>query len=211
MPRVFVRSLQHEEIPLAARLLAAGMRDNPLHQRVFSGRGDGLESVLTPAFNQLLGKQLRTGDVLGAYDGNALVGITGMAAPGHCQPGLVEKLSMLRLLARGRQLRSLPRIRIWLRHWERHDPDFDHWHLGPAAVDRSLQGRGIGSELMTALCRRLDELQKSGYLETDKPENVRLYRRGGFKVVATQPVLGVTNWFMLRRPRHEPIDAINPG
>src|SRR3546814_19111604 len=37
-------------------------------------------------------------------------------------------------------------------------------------------------------------------LETDKPGNVRLYRRGGFEVVAEQPILGVTNWFMQRQP-----------
>src|SRR3546814_13434265 len=37
-------------------------------------------------------------------------------------------------------------------------------------------------------------------LETDKPGNVRLYRRGGFEVVAEQPILGVTNWFMQRHP-----------
>src|SRR3546814_15633113 len=37
-------------------------------------------------------------------------------------------------------------------------------------------------------------------LETDKPGNVRLYRRGGFEVVAEQPMLGVTNWFMQRHP-----------
>src|SRR3546814_12172120 len=37
-------------------------------------------------------------------------------------------------------------------------------------------------------------------LETDKPGKVRLYRRGGFEVVAEQPMLGVTNWFMQRHP-----------
>src|SRR3546814_17949219 len=55
---------------------------------------------------------------------------------------------------------------------------------------------------MAAICELLDEHQGIGYLETDRPGNVRLYRRGGFEVVAEQPVLGVSNWFMLRRPCH---------
>lgn len=63
------------------------------------------------------------------------------------------------------------------------------------------QGQGIGTQLMVAICDRLDEKQGIGYLETDKPGNVRLYRRGGFEVVAEQPVLGVANWFMQRQPR----------
>src|SRR5690606_28948166 len=91
---------------------------------------------------------------------------------------------------RGGALQRLPRIRHWLRTWERLDPEFDHWHLGPAAVARTHQGQGIDTRLMAAVCERLDREQGVGYLETDKPENVRLYRRGGFEVVAERQVLG---------------------
>ena len=108
---------------------------------------------------------------------------------------------MLGVLARAGALRRLPRIARWLWAWARHDPEHDHWHLGPAAVERSHQGRGIGSRLMEAVCERLDRSGGIGYLETDKPENVRLYRRGGFEVVAEVQVLGVANWFMQRPPR----------
>jgi hypothetical protein len=38
------------------------------------------------------------------------------------------------------------------------------------------------------------------YLETDKPENVRLYKRFGYHVTAEAEVLGVTSWFMTREP-----------
>ena len=39
------------------------------------------------------------------------------------------------------------------------------------------------------------------YLETDKPENVSFYQRFGFEVTEEAQVLGIPNWFMLRRPR----------
>ena len=198
-----IRMLRQESVTAAARLLAASMRDNPLHQRVFASEDARLEPLLASAFACLLHRQMRNGHVLGAYEGDVLVGVAAMVPPGHCQPGLQEKLAMLLILARGRALRRLPRIGCWLRTWARHDPEFDHWHLGPAAVDRLRQGQGIGSRLMVAICDRLDRNGGIGYLETDKPENVRLYRRGGFEVVAEQQVLGVTNWFMQRQPRME--------
>lgn len=193
-----IRPLQRDRIPAAARLLALSMRDNPLHQRVFGSDDGRLEPLLEDAFARLLRTQMRNGAVLGAFENDVLIGVAAMVPPGHCQPNLPEKLAMLPILARGRALHRLPRIAHWLRTWERHDPAFDHWHLGPAAVDRTRQGQGIGTQLMMAICERLDAVHGIGYLETDKPENVRLYRRGGFEVVAEQRILGVTNWFMQR-------------
>ena len=177
------------------------MRDNPLHQRVFAGSDARLEPLLANAFARLLRRQNRTGVLLGAYDGDTLVGVAAMVAPGHCQPDLRDMVAMLVILARGRALHHLPAIRRWLGAWGRLDPDFDHWHLGPAAVDRRRQGQGIGGALMAEICDQLDRRQGIGYLETDKYANVRLYRRGGFEVIAERSVLGVTNWFMLRHPQ----------
>ena len=194
-----IRTLQHASIPAAARLLAGSMTDNPLHQRVFGSDTARLEPLLEAAFARLLRRQMHTGVVLGAYEGDVLVGVAAMVPPGHCQPGLGEKLAMLPIVARAGALPRLPRIRKWLQAWAHHDLQFDHWHLGPAAVERTRQGQGIGTRLMAAICDRLDREQGIGYLETDKPENVRLYRRGGFEIIAEQPVLGVTNWFMQRR------------
>lgn len=184
----------------AARLLADSMHDNPLHRRVFGDKEMQLARLLNTAFARLLQRQLESGLVLGAFDGTKLVGVAAMVPPGHCQPPLHEKLSMLAILAREGQLWRLPNIHRWLRIWARQDPTDDHWHLGPAAVERGRQGEGIGTALMTAICAKLDQRKALGYLETDKYRNVCLYRRGGFEVVAERQVLGVTNWFMLRRP-----------
>lgn len=196
-----IAPLREVSVPDAARLLGEGMHDNPLHVRVFGGTRTRLEPLLAAAFERLLRRQLCGGHVLGAYEGGALVGVAAMVAPGHCRQPLPEQLAMLQLLARAGALHRLPLVVHWLRCWKRHDPAFEHWHLGPAAVAWGRRGQGIGSRLMAEVCERLDRCGGVGYLETDKPENVRLYRRGGFDVVAEQPVLGVPNWFMLRRPR----------
>lgn len=201
MSNIAIRPLTSESIAPAAQLLAQSMRDNPLHQRVFGNDEARLEPLLAGSFARLLRRQTSNGLVLGAYDHDALVGVAAMVAPGHCQLGLKDKLGMLPLLVRTRALWRLPRIQRWLGAWKRRDPDVDHWHLGPAAVVRSRQGQGIGTTLMAEVCRQLDRREGIGYLETDKEANVRLYRRGGFEVIAEQSVLGTKNWFMLRYPK----------
>lgn len=201
MPPIAIRPLTPDFIAPAARLLAGSMRDNPLHRSVFGDDEARLEPLLAGAFVRLLRRQMGNGLVLAAYDREALVGVVAMVAPGHCQPSVKDKLGMLMILARARALRRLPRIQRWLGSWKRQDPEFDHWHLGPAAVVRARQGQGIGTGMMAEVCAQLDRRQGIGYLETDKDVNVRLYRRGGFEVMAEQSILGVANWFMLRRPR----------
>jgi predicted N-acetyltransferase YhbS len=94
--------------------------------------------------------------------------------------------------------RTAARVGQWLNAWAEHDPRDPHIHLGPLAVDAHLQGHGIGAAILTEHCRRLDADGALGYLETDKPENVRLYERFGYVVVAEAPVLSVPNWFMRR-------------
>lgn len=200
MPPVVIRPLAPELLEPAARLLGGSMSDNPLHRRVFADDEARIEPLLAEAFARLLQRQMRTGLVLGAFEAERLTGVAAMVPSAHCQPTLRDKLGMLPILARGRGLRHLPRIHRWLSVWARRDLAVEHWHLGPAAVERERQGQSIGTALLAAICEDLDRRQAIGYLETDKHVNVRLYRRNGFEVVAEQPVLGVPNWFMLRRP-----------
>ena len=54
--------------------------------------------------------------------------------------------------------------------------------------------------LLADYCQQLDRRGMLSYLETDKPENVRLYKRFGYEVTADASVLGVTSWFMTREP-----------
>jgi len=87
----------------------------------------------------------------------------------------------------------------WLGAWGKRDPEERHCYFGPLAVDAHLQGMGIGSKLLRVFCARMDAAGEDAYLETDKAINVRLYERFGFEVVTEGEVLGIPNWFMLRR------------
>ena len=51
---------------------------------------------------------------------------------------------------------------------------------------------------MERYCAELDASGKAGYLETDRPANVRFYERFGFALVNEITVLGVPNFLMRR-------------
>lgn len=191
-----LRPLGGEELEAAALLAARGMRDNPLQIVAIGQVQERRERILHRGFARLL--RLDGRPTVGAWDGDRLVGVAAAADPGHCQLSPVERLRLLpTFLMAGR---AAPRLGRWMSAWARFDPTRPHSHLGPVAVDPDLQGRGIGSTLLADYCLHLDQTKTLSYLETDKPENVRLYERFGYEVTAEAIVLGVTSWFMIREP-----------
>jgi len=93
---------------------------------------------------------------------------------------------------------ATPRVLRWRMSWERVHPRLPHSHLGPVAVHPEFQGRGLGKKLVKQYCAILDSNAEASYLETDKPENVKLYDQFGFEVIEELSVLGIRNWFMWR-------------
>ena len=179
-------------------VVSRGMRDNPVNVAAF---GEDPE-VRRRRFRKLVAAMFSVSDLsnvlVARREDGLVVGVCGMLPPGHCQPGLGQQLRMLpTLLSLGPRIAG--RVVRWMGAWQRHDPEERHWHLGPLAVDAHLQGEGVGSRMMQDFCARMDAAGESAYLETDKPINVRFYERFGFEVVGEEDVLGVPNWFMLRR------------
>jgi ribosomal protein S18 acetylase RimI-like enzyme len=172
------------------------MRDNPTHVALY-GTDPGRRVV---GQTRLMKRALAVlgWPILGAYDDSGvLLGVAGMGAPGTCRPTAAQQAKMLPLaVTLGPAVFS--RVGQLLGTWGEHDSPVPHVHVGPVAVERHLQGRGIGSRLMAELVTRVDGLGVAAFLETDKPENVRFYQRFGFEVVDEAEPLGVRTWFMLR-------------
>jgi ribosomal protein S18 acetylase RimI-like enzyme len=190
------RDLQAEDLEEAIGVVARGMRDNPLHVAAYGEDPDRrlrCHARLTRAFFDVFTDQQ---PICAVRDGR-IIGLTGAAPPGTCQPTAAQRLKLIPALA-GIGPRTAARVGRWMNTWAKHDPDEPHVHLGPLAVDAHLQGQGIGSVIMREHCRRLDEAGVAGYLETDKPENVRFYERFGYVVTGEGAVIGVRNWFMRR-------------
>jgi ribosomal protein S18 acetylase RimI-like enzyme len=193
-----IGSLDPAEIEEVLDVVSRGMRDNPQHVAAFGEHPETRRRL----FRKLVAAAFSTRDLshtlVARREDGVIVGVCGMLPPGTCQPDLGQQLRFLpTLLSIGPRVAG--RLVRWMGAWQRHDPEERHWHLGPLAVDAHLQGEGVGSRMMQAFCARMDAAHEDAYLETDKPANVRFYKRFGFEVVGEQEVLGVTNWFMLRR------------
>jgi ribosomal protein S18 acetylase RimI-like enzyme len=185
----------HED---AVGVLARGMRDNPLHVAAYGPDPDRRELVHARLMRALF-RHAAHNEPIGVWRDGTLVAVAGALGAFDCRPGVAQSLRALPTFA-SLGPRTAARVARWVRVWREHDPDEPHLHLGPVAVDRHLQRQGIGTVLLAEHARRLDASGRLGYLETDKPENVGFYERHGYEVVDRADVIGVPNWFMLRRP-----------
>lgn len=195
--RARVRRLHPAQMRTAVAVVAAGMRDNPIHVAAY-GADPHKRQV---QHGRLIGGLLRVSPLTltGVTRGDALVAVMGEAPPGVCRLTVRQRLRIGPTLV-GMGPDSVARVLRWNRAWSSHDPAEPHVHLGPVAVDPRLQGQGLGTLLLREHCRRLDERQLLGHLETDKPVNVEFYRRFGYQVAERAQVLGVPTWFMRREP-----------
>jgi ribosomal protein S18 acetylase RimI-like enzyme len=188
-----IESFEGAMVEEVSRLLARAFVTNPINVAAFGTAELSLSEVF---FRSSL--PLMKGTKLVARDSSRIVGFIHWVNSPRCQLSGVEKLAMLPNLLRHFGVRRAVRISSWLSTWSTHDPDHSHAHLGPIGVDPDFQARGIGRQLMIRYCSELDRQKISGYLETDRSENVAFYQRFGFKIVSERSVLGVQNYFMVR-------------
>jgi ribosomal protein S18 acetylase RimI-like enzyme len=65
--------------------------------------------------------------------------------------------------------------------FDKHHPVEPHWHLAFLAVHPDKQHRGLGGALMSRTHRELDAAGVPEYLEATNQDNIRLYRRHGYR------------------------------
>lgn len=193
-------TLAMTDIPMAASLLAQGMRDNPLHLAVFGRDRRCRQRRLLRLFNRMLPYVHRRGRLLGIRSEGNLVAVLGLMPPSTCQPSYGDMLHVGLHIALTNPPWVAWRCVRWLRHWAQLDPDTPHWHLGPLTVQAAYRRCGLARRLMQYACDEIACQGQDAWLETDMTRNVDFYTRLGFQTVKRSRVLGVPNWFMLRRP-----------
>jgi hypothetical protein len=60
---------------------------------------------------------------------------------------------------------------------------------------------GRRRRLLDRYCAHLDREGEQGYLATERPQNLPIYRNAGFAVAAEIEVHGLPSWFMKRPAR----------
>jgi GNAT superfamily N-acetyltransferase len=201
--QISIGRMSAEELPAVGKVLGAAFASSPLERAVRGTIDERQRRGLVAAYTATC---RLPGQVSVAWSDGRIVGAIRWVESPRCQLRLRQKLAMAptAFSAFGR---NLPKALRWVTAWAKRDPSEPHLHLGPIGVTPDLQGHGIGSQLLAGYCDRLDVAGDVGYLETDKPENVRLYERFGFEVVDEAVVLGVRNWFMSRTARQSPIGS----
>lgn len=174
-------------------VLAGAFVTDPLHVAAF-GR-DRLEQ--NRLFFRIGLRHLFNGHAFVARVNGDIQGYVHFNTAPYCLPAPEEiPRSMGTLLkplgeARGRVIQ-------WFARWCHLDPEEPHIHLGPLGVAPEMQGRGVGSALMSRYIQRLQQEKITGYLETDKEENVKFYEKFGFVVTREEQVIGTPTWYMRR-------------
>ena len=62
-------------------------------------------------------------------------------------------------------------------------PRYPHWYLPWLGVNHTMQGGGLGGELLKRCLAMVDESHLPTYLETPNPRTVPLYERHGFQAI----------------------------
>lgn len=190
-----LEDLKSDAIAEAASVIALAMINNPLHIAVFGNNNIKTYIKHLRLFKKVLSHKSCNIKVIKKED--RIIGVMNYYKPGQCQIDLLTTIKMLPGLFWSLRV-VLFKILKWKSIWGKHDLATPHFHFGPLAVLPEMQDKGIGSALLKAFCKLVDYEEADAYLETDKPENVRLYEMHGFKTVSSQKVFGVENWFMHR-------------
>ncbi len=192
--KITIEPMRPEEIPVLSTVMGKAYVTSPINIAAFGPNFRRNEGFMRIALERLPGQAF-----VAKGDGQIVGGMKMIEWP-NCQLAPPKMLPMLPTMLKILGWR-ITKVFKWLPAWAKLDPRQPHWHFGPFGVLPERQGQGIGSQLLTYFCERVDRLGAAAYLETDKPENVRLYQRFGFKVSSEALVLGVPNWFMWRSPQ----------
>ena len=175
-----IRELSSEELSAAAHLAAAAFREDPGFSYILPD--DAARRWRLPSLIEAI---LRVdaaagGRVKGAFDGEALVGMSSILPAGAPNPGFLAWLRHWRGLAwMLKEPAAILRALALIDAMERRRPaGTDYLHL--LAVHPATQGRGIGA----ALVRDAIKSGKGIYLETFTADNAAWYEARGFQRVA---------------------------
>jgi len=171
------------------------MADNPMHKAVFTGNIESSINKQILMFSRIL-KNPKCNIYVASYNGE-IVGSMNYYLPDECQLTFSETLKLLPGLITDLGA-DIVKLLAWKKIWDKYDPKERHVHFGPFAVLPEWQNKGLGSILLSKFCQFVDKEDYHAYLETDKEQNLHIYRKFGFEVINEASIFGVKSWFMWR-------------
>lgn len=179
------RKAGQSDIPGLRALLTGAFADDPVMGWGFRG-GSGHAQALDAYFAFALKRQCAQHDAMyvsGAMQGAAVWlppdGVGSLSVPLWRMALLFPTL--LKIAGWARLTRTMAMGEAMEKH---HPPEPPHWYLFFLGVAPHLRGQGVGSAILEATLKRVDDDRRPAYLDNSNPKNTRLYERAGFRVVS---------------------------
>jgi GNAT superfamily N-acetyltransferase len=194
-----VRRANAADAPALAHALALAFDDDPVTAWLMP-RPAGRIGRLERAFREVNVRRFAL------PHGHAQIAIGGAGAALWIPPDKVHvsRVQMLRMLPAiaWHHGRAFPRLMQFVSALDAVHPHAPHYYLPQFGVVPEMQGRGIGSALLTAVLDRADDEGMPAYLEGTTERSRALYERHGFECVGVVqlPDDGPPLWQMWREP-----------
>lgn len=172
------RATLEDARPLAQLFTAAFLNDPILDWFARSGpkRSSGIEAF----FFRLLSQRAIPADEVWMSNDGAACAIWLPPGTPVWPVGAIAQLKLLPLFVQLCGLGRLARGAAITAAMERAHPHEKHFYLFFMAVDPPFQGKGLGSAILDATLKHIDEMSMPAYLENSNLRNTRLYERAGF-------------------------------
>lgn len=205
VPGIDIRTLQRAEVPSAVEMLARAFHDDP-GGLIVEPDEDLRPTALRALFAPIVRHAETLGHVAAAADPDGrIVGVATFLPPGHDTPDEAEMVAAGLLDAVAAVPEAAERMGPMVEFLDaQHELAIEgpHWRLAFFGVEPTLQGGGIGKDLIATGHAAADAAGERIYLETFTGRNVAWYERRGYRVVIDGVVPGtdVPVWGLIRGP-----------
>lgn len=185
----------------AAQVLGRAFKDDPLVAAILKGRPpEERLKHMTALFKVELLVCVHRGNPFALMERDKVLAAAIIYPPGTYPLPLREQVRVALKTIGGAGLYGFGRALRAFGNLAKHHPKDDHCYLQFIGVEPALQGKGMGSTILSHFVQRADDDRRGCYLENPNSRNVPLYQRFGFQILHKEPVIGVPVWFMWRPP-----------
>ncbi|WP_285037669.1 GNAT family N-acetyltransferase [Plantibacter sp. ME-Dv--P-095] len=169
----------------AAAVLATAFREDTVTSTLVSGadRGRRLALLFEAMLRSSAASSSRVDLARRDTDG-VVLGVAVWETP-DARHSLLDQARQLPMFVRALGLRGLPRAMRLQRTLAQHRPAEPHWYLAQIGVGDGARGAGVGGALLESRLRAIDADALPAYLESSNERNRALYRRSGFRSIAS--------------------------
>jgi ribosomal protein S18 acetylase RimI-like enzyme len=185
------------EAALMGKVVTDGFSDDAVNRWAFNGT-----AAMLPMFTAMA-RYLYIPKGYGHRTANGLAGTLWLPPNSNKGYGVLGNLVMAKALIQHAGVRGIKNSLAIESCLNSHRPREPHHYLFAISVNPDLQGTGIGSKLMQAALKRVDDESMPAYLENSKERNLAFYLNHGFKV--TKEIYPGKDsppmWLMWREPQ----------